>query len=63
METTKSITYNSYKELYDALVLAYNHLEWCGYGDKYERECARDERLSQTLATAILNAEKLLKEN
>ena len=32
---------------------AVNHLEFCGYGDSYERECARDENLPQRLQSMI----------
>lgn len=29
---------------------AYDHLEWCGYGDEYEREVAKEHRLPERLA-------------
>ena len=31
---------------------AYRHLEWIGYGDSYESECARDDKLPQRLEEA-----------
>lgn len=36
---------------------ASNHLDFCGYGDSYERECARDDKLPQRIK-AILEREK-----
>ncbi len=33
-------------ELFGEAVL---HLEYCGYGDSYERECAREDKLPQRL--------------
>lgn len=41
------------KMLTDALAAAYEHLEWCGYGDSYERECARESKLEETILTAL----------
>jgi hypothetical protein len=40
------------KLLSDALDDATAHLEYCGYGDEYEKECARDDKLPQRLAIA-----------
>ena len=41
------------KLLYEALKDAQEHLEYCGYGDNYERECARDEGLPEKIAEAL----------
>lgn len=37
------------KELYEMLLEAEKHLEFCGYGDSYERECAIDEKLPERI--------------
>jgi len=39
-----------------ALETAHRHLEWCGYGDSYERECARDSGIPEQLETALAAA-------
>lgn len=44
-------------ELLAALRLVVEHSEYCGWGDKYERECARDEGLPAKAAEAIAKAE------
>ena len=36
----------------DALSDAIDHLEYCGYGDKWERECADYQGLSEKLTNA-----------
>ena len=46
--------------LRDALGEAVEHLDWVGYGDSYERECARDTGLIDRLDNA-LDPEKLAK--
>lgn len=40
-------------QLYDALNDAHAHLEYCGYGDKWERECAKEAQLEQKIQAAI----------
>ncbi len=40
-------------ELLEALEAAEEHLNFCGWGDKYERECARDEKLPEKIRAAI----------
>jgi hypothetical protein len=37
----------------DALEAAYEHLEYCGYGDSWERECAMDSGLDIKLKEAL----------
>ena len=45
------------QELLEALKAAVEHLNYCGYGDSYERECARDNKLPELLETVIKKAE------
>ena len=59
---SKSVTYLSYKELYEMLLEAQQHLEFCGYGDTYERECARDDKLPERISKALQEAEEILGE-
>lgn len=44
------------KALYDTLVKAKEHLEYCGYGDAWERECSGD--LEKEIDNAIELYEK-----
>ena len=39
--------------LLEALREAKEHLEYCGYGDKWERECAKEAGLEKKLEAAI----------
>lgn len=39
--------------LAEALAEAEEHLEWCSYGDKWERECARERGLPETIKDAL----------
>lgn len=41
------------KKLVAALTAAKAHLEYCGYGDKWERECARDDKLADKIEDAL----------
>ena len=45
--------------LLEALIAAKEHLEYCGYGDRWERECARDggliEKIDAALTAATVN--------
>jgi hypothetical protein len=45
------------KKLYSVLKLARDHLEYCGYGDRWERECAMTNRLPDKIGDAINIAE------
>lgn len=36
-----------------ALKLAHGHLEYCGYGDTWERSCANDSGLPAEIETAL----------
>lgn len=43
-------------QLHEAMLLlaeARDHLEYCGYGDRWERECAREAELPQRLDAYI----------
>ena len=39
--------------LYKALDEAKDHLDFCGYGDSYERECAQESNLERTIDAAL----------
>jgi hypothetical protein len=38
-----------HKETEKLLKEAYEHLEYCGYGDSWERECAKEAKLQERL--------------
>lgn len=46
------------KQLYEALVDAYSHLDYCGFGDSWERECADAQGLENKIISAIQEYEK-----
>jgi hypothetical protein len=56
MKTEKEIII----ELLNALILAEEHLDWCGWGDTYERECARNDKLPEVITNAIVLAREYL---
>lgn len=41
------------KVLFEALFEAKDHLEYCNYGDAWERECAIDDGLREKIESAI----------
>lgn len=41
------------QQLVDALQEASDHLEYCGYGDNWERECALEAKLPQKIELAL----------
>jgi len=41
------------KLLREALVAAKDHLEYCGYGDNWERECAEAQGLEKKIEAAL----------
>ena len=43
------------QELVDALEEAKEHLDYCGYGDSWERECAEASKLEETIDSALNN--------
>lgn len=45
------------KKLLATLKLAHEHLEYCNYGDAWERECAEAAKLSEKIEEAIKEAE------
>ena len=45
-------------ELLEALKAASDHLDYCGYGDSWERECAVEAGLKKQIAAAIEKAAK-----
>lgn len=44
-------------ELLAALKAAHAHLDYCGYGDSWERECADASKLDEKITAAIAKAE------
>lgn len=46
------------ERLRDALESASDHLDYCGYGDSWERECAREAKLEEKIRDALAEAEK-----
>jgi hypothetical protein len=42
------------KILGEALKEAQEHLEYCGYGDSWERECAMSSGLPETVDSAVI---------
>lgn len=48
------------KILFDALEAAESHLDFCGYGDSYERQCALkcEEPLDKKIEAALTEARK-----
>lgn len=49
------------KLLGKALKLANEHLDYCGYGDSWERECAVDEGLPEKIEKAVNQYEEYIK--
>lgn len=54
---------NIINTLGDVLQMAYDHLEYCGYGDSWERECADSQMLSTRIESALELFEKYKQEN
>ena len=46
------------KQLGEALNAAQKHLDFCGYGDAWERECAEESGLEDTIQSALNAYEK-----
>lgn len=44
-----------------ALDRAHDHLDWTGYGDSYERDCAKEEKLEEVIIDALKRVEKYAK--
>ena len=47
-----------FKELVKLFAEMADHLDFCGYGDQYERECARDDKLPQRVEGMRKNLEE-----
>lgn len=45
------------KTLTEALRAASEHLDYCGYGDNWERECAEAQGLEKKIADALAAAD------
>lgn len=45
-------------KLLEALEAARDHLEYCGYGDSWERECAEESKLAEQISAAISAAKE-----
>lgn len=50
------------KELTNVLQSASDHLDYCGYGDSWERECARESKLEEKITASLEKANKFLEE-
>lgn len=61
--TVKVIPLSEYKKLAELFQEAVSHLEFCGYGDQYERECARDDKLPQRLEHMDIRTHQILQMN
>jgi hypothetical protein len=48
------------KEAIVTLSKAHKHLEYCGYGDEWERNCARDSKLDECIITVLEKNNELL---
>lgn len=58
--TITPVEFELLQEVTSALADAVSHLEYCGYGDSWERECARDDGLPDRLASILEKSEKFL---
>lgn len=56
----KVIPLTEYKKLAELFQEALAHLEFCGYGDSYERECAREDKLPQRLEQMEKRVQEIL---
>jgi hypothetical protein len=51
-----------FEQVYTALKEAQAHLNYCGYGDSWERECAKEEHLEEHIETALTSYERFMVE-
>lgn len=63
MTNKKFIPYEEYIKLATLFDEAVQHLEYCGYGDNYERECARDDKLPERLEKMSKRIEEIRRLN
>jgi hypothetical protein len=54
------VTKELLQQTLDALIEAQSHLDYCGYGDSWERECAAAQDLEGKIQRAIDAAQKEL---
>lgn len=57
------ITKDDLQKIIDALDLAYEHLEYCGWGDAWERECATHNKFPQQIEEALKIGKSILEAN
>lgn len=60
---TKVISYAEYKKLALLYLECVNHLEYCGYGDNWERECADADKLPERAEAYAVRVTKILTMN
>ena len=48
------------QELVDVLTDAKEHLDYCGYGDSWERECAKASKLEEKIDAALKGGKEWL---
>lgn len=49
------------QEIIDCLEMAYEHLEYCGWGDNWERECAIHNKMPEQIEKSIQIGQNILK--
>lgn len=54
-----SVTVEKLQAIAEALKDASEHLDYCGYGDNWERECAEAQKLPEKVEKALKYAEEL----
>lgn len=59
----KVIPYEEYKKLALLFLEASAHLGYCGFGDAWERECAKEDKLPERLEKMSTRIEQILKLN
>jgi len=59
MEEKKTTLLEEYKRLATLFSEAASHLDYCGYGDRWERECAKD--LPERIEAELKRIEEILK--
>lgn len=47
-------------QILEALKAASDHLDYCGYGDSWERECAQASKLEERVASALKLGQDIL---
>jgi hypothetical protein len=59
-ELERTETKELIRDLYNALDSAKSHLEYCGYGDAWERECAEEQKIPEFVEAVMERAKKFL---